>query len=117
MSPTKIVAYEQVWEASFNVRMMLTKRFVAYLWNALQHIKMRQVLHRMNKRFRKKTKKPKADKPKKKEKNWKCGHCGMKNDHYAPTCPKKLAEADRNQICYHVCLANGHPAAYLVEVA
>ena len=33
---------------------------------------------------------------KKKKKNYKCGHCGVKNDHYITTCPKKKAIEERN---------------------
>ena len=28
--------------------------------------------------------------------NYRCGHCGMKNDHYITTCPKKKAVQERN---------------------
>ena len=35
-------------------------------------------------------------KKKKKKKNYSCGHCGMKNDHYITTCPKKKAVQERN---------------------
>ncbi len=36
--------------------------------------------------------------PKKKNKgyNYRCRHCGMKNDHYITTCPKKKAVQERN---------------------
>ena len=52
----------------------------------------------------------------KKKNERKCGNCRAPG-HYAPTCPQKLAEADRDKICYRVCLENGHPAAHLVEIA
>ena len=35
-------------------------------------------------------------KKKNKEKNYRCGHCGMKNDHYITTCPKKKVVQERN---------------------
>ena len=54
--------------------------------------------------------------PTKKKNERKCGYCRAPG-HYAPTCPQKLAEADRDKICYRVCLENGHPAAHLVEIA
>ena len=62
MFPTKIVAYEQVWEACFTVRIVQTKAFLTHLWKALQHpqnIKMRQVIFMM-KQIKKTKKKPKA---------------------------------------------------------
>ena len=39
---------------------------------------------------------PIRPKKKKKEKNYSCGHCGMKNDHYITTCPKRKAVHERN---------------------
>lgn len=35
-------------------------------------------------------------KKKNKGNNYRCGHCGMKNDHYITTCPKKKAVQERN---------------------
>lgn len=39
---------------------------------------------------------PIRPKKKKKEKNYSCRHCGMKNDHYITTCPKRKAVQERN---------------------
>ena len=179
---SKIDAYQQLWEACRDVRLMQTKRFVTYLYAALQRKKINKLLARWEGRWKRSSSQlsigPKIyprwilqmafnvfnnivtllrkaethDKissllqdwhldvfwfnlrneensddsndedyvpirpKKKKKKNYSCGHCGMKNDHYITTCPKKLAEEDRNQICYRVCLANGHPAAHLDEL-
>lgn len=49
MSSIKIVAYEQVCEACFTVRIVQTKAFLTHLWKGLQHPqhKMRQVIFKM----------------------------------------------------------------------
>ena len=108
-----LLVLEQASELKFMTAKIQHNRFVSRLWKALQRIKMRQVIFKMKLRFKKMTKKkPKACYMKRKR-NFTCSHCGALNDHKRPTCPQKLAEADRNQICYRVCLANGHPAAHL----
>ncbi len=159
---SKIVAYEQLWEACRDVRLMQTKRFVTHLYAALQRKKVNKLLARWERRLKRSSSQlsigPKIyprwrlqmafnifnnivtllrkaethDKisslllnwrfdvfcfnlrnevnsddsndedyvpirpKKKKKKNYSCRHCGMKNDHYITTCPKKKAIEERN---------------------
>ena len=169
---SKIVAYEQLWEACRDVRLMQTKRFVTHLYAALQRKKVNKLLARWERRWKRSVlfnrnmsgsssqvsigpkiyprwrlkmafnifnnivtllrkaethdkissllldwrfdvfcfnlrNEENSDDPndedyvpvrpkKKKKKNYSCGHCGMKNDHYITTCPKKKAIEERN---------------------
>ena len=45
--------------------------------------------------------------------SWQCKYCGVRDKHYAKTCPKYLDELDRNALCRHILHRAGHPAADL----
>ena len=79
------------------VKLIQTKRFVIHLWNAIQHIKMKNLLtiwhtnqkHTIWDSIFKNTTKPKNLLKRKRE--FSCSFCGVSNDHYRTTCPLKNA--------------------------